>query len=120
MAVLEGDFALEPVQAFLALQRSRCIRDEVAIRGPWPIVKVVHEAVGLGIAVDVGDDSKEMSFVGDGDPFEGAFEERAGAVESLVEGFCIGVEAVSKATAGYFWRDRQHLSFNFAFFFHFD
>ena len=91
MTILERCFALEPSQAFLTLQRCWCACDEVAVRGPGPVVEVIDEAVGLGIAVNVRDDGEEMSFVGDGDSFEGAFEEGAGAVELLIERLCVGI-----------------------------
>lgn len=90
----------EAVQHLIQLDASGFLMLDFLVRGIGPGAEIVHEAVCLGVPMDVSD---QVSKVGVGryrDAFEGFFKKASGTVVLQVDGFCVGVEKMSKLEAG--------------------
>jgi hypothetical protein len=64
-----------------------------------PGAKVVDEAVGLRVAVDVGDQVEEVAVLPDFDTAEGVLKQGSGTAVSFIDSFCVRVKQVGKILA---------------------
>ena len=94
-------FPAKPLHDRITLQFCRLIGQEDGKRRPFPIAKIIHKPMFLGILVNVCNDAPELAVVFDHNAPKWVLEQTACSSIRLIDRFGIGVVEVGKLRLAY-------------------